>query len=318
MTAQVLAIGEALVDFIPEQTVPLSRASRFVQRPGGAPANIAVGLARLDIPVALATCVGADPFGELLVRTLTNNGVDTSLVRRSGAKTPLAFLTEDESVDVRFIFYYHGTAATRLRPTDVPADEIATASWVHFGSVSLSAEPIRSATLAAVEHAVANDVSVSFDPNLRPELWTDRETMVGEVNEGLEYANLLKVSDSELSVLTGTSDPEQGAHALADRGPAVVLVTLGSKGCYVHADPPFVDTPVREHVSGIEVTTVDTTGAGDAFLAGTLAALATETPLERAVTRGCATAALSTTAVGALGAFPTTDQLTRFMSEHQR
>jgi len=151
-----VAAGETLIDWIPERSGPLEDVDSFERRPGGAPANVAVALARLERPPLFWTRVGADPFGRYLERILENNGLPIRFVERDpGAKTTLAFVTHDETGERAFTFYRDGTADTRLEPGRIDDETLADCEWVHAGGVTLSSGPSRAATLDLLERAAA-------------------------------------------------------------------------------------------------------------------------------------------------------------------
>ncbi len=302
MSHDILVAGETLVDFIPDRPGPLGSVESFSRRAGGAPANVAVGLARLDRAPWFWTRIGTDPFGDFLADTLASYGVPDRLVERDdGAKTALAFVTHDESADRQFSFYRDDTADTRLRPDGVPEDVLDDVEWVYAGGVMLASEPARSATLELVERA---DCPVVFDPNARPELWRDFD-FAATVEDVLGTVEVVKATDEDLHAAGIEGDgPETLARAVLDRGPHTVFLTSGETGAYaVSTDAaPWGASEVRH--GGYEVEAVDTTGAGDAFTAGALAALADGEPLEAVLAFANAVAAATVTAPGAMTALP--------------
>ncbi|WP_435552529.1 carbohydrate kinase family protein [Natrinema sp. CGMCC1.2065] len=308
MPHDVLVAGETLIDFVPERAGSLKDVAGFERRPGGAPANVAVALARLEEPPLFWTRVGADPFGRYLERTLVDLGIPDRFVERdSGAKTTLAFVTHDETGDREFTFYRDGTADTRLEPGRVDDATLSDCEWVHAGGVTLSSGSAREATLDLLERAAAADCTVSFDPNLRSELWSDEETFATVVGDALAYVDVCLATGPELAALGFDGDsPMAIARAAVERGPVhTAVVTRGAAGAVAvaSADAPWPAATV-EH-PGFAVETVDTTGAGDAFVAGAIAALRDGDDLEAAVTVANAVGARATTAAGGMTALPT-------------
>jgi sugar/nucleoside kinase (ribokinase family) len=283
----VVAIGEVLVDFTPvDQGMPADQPFRvplLAANPGGAPANVCAALAKLGIRAAFIGKVGDDPFGHQLVSTLETVGVDTSgMVFTSAVQTTLAFVHLGEGGERSFHFYRNPGADTTLSLEEVDLERIRQARVFHFGSVSLTHNPSRLTTLSAARHAAEAGCLVSFDPNLRPFLWPDLDQAREQIETGLELATLVKLSEEELAFIDGdlTRPEERGlrhdlttvARRMAERYQIRALfVTLGAQGCYAHVSGPhgFVG-----HVPGFPVPAVDTTGAGDAFMAGVLSQLA--------------------------------------------
>ncbi|USZ68394.1 carbohydrate kinase [Halorussus salilacus] len=316
----VLVAGETLIDFLPDSPGPLSGVEGFSRRAGGAPANVAVALSRLGEPPWFWTRVGEDPFGGHLAETLAGYGVPDRFVERDpDAKTALAFVSHDESADRAFTFYRDGTADTRLEPGGVSDETLDSVEWVCLGGVMLAAEPGRSATLDLAERASGRDCTVVFDPNARPELWPDGDEFADLVGRMFDYADVVKATPEDLrAVGFEADDPETLAEAVCERGPHTALLTLGGAGAVAAATAPAPWGPETAAHAGYEVDPVDTTGAGDAFTAGALAALAGRIggegrpSLSDALAFANAVAAVTTTAVGAMSALPTREEVRRF------
>lgn len=310
------AIGEVLIDFAPSGE-PDGKLPTFTGNPGGAPANAAAALARLGHHSALIACVGNDAFGALLRDTLRECGIDVSGVRVTDeANTTLAFVHLDEDGDRSFSFYRKPGADMMLTEDDLPADLIERSRILHFGSVTLTHEPARSATKAAVERARAAGATITFDPNVRLELWTDEAAAREQIRWGLERADIVKVSEEEVLFLTGIAGVERGAAKLRERfAGRLLVVTLGERGCYYEAGGS------SGYVRGYEVDVVNTTGAGDAFFGCLLHALLeygldslpAETELRRALAFANAGGALVTTRPGALRAMPAAEEAAELM-----
>jgi fructokinase len=266
--ATVVCLGEALIDFVADVTgVTLEECPGFRKAAGGAPANVAAGLARLGVPVAFAGKVGEDPFGRFLEHTLSAAGVDTSPMRFDlEARTGLAFVSLMANGERDFVFFRHPSADMRLRPEELPSDLFAEAQTFHFGSISLIGEPSRSATLAAARAARERGCLVSYDPNLRLPLWPSPEAAREQALAAMPLADLVKVSVEEVEFLLGGS-PRDAARMLLKSGPRLVNVTAGADGCEAFWEDRSLAVP------GFHVPVVDTTGAGDGWVAGFIASL---------------------------------------------
>jgi fructokinase len=306
--ADVLVAGEALVDMLPDREGPLAAVESFTRRAGGAPANVAAALATLGRPPLFWTRVGDDPFGEFLLDTLAERGVPDDLVKRDlGASTPLAFVGHDADGDSSFTFYRDDTADTRLEPGGVSDATLAAVDWVHVGGVTLAGGPAREATYDLAARARAADCEVSFDPNARPELWTDRD-FPASVDRLLDLATVVKTTPADAAAAgVEADDPTALAEAVLARGPHTALVTLGEAGAVGVADEDAPWGPASARVEGGDVDAVDATGAGDAFTAGAVAALSGGEPLREAVAFAAAVGAAATTARGAMAALPDRD-----------
>ncbi|MCH7660231.1 MAG: carbohydrate kinase [Euryarchaeota archaeon] len=308
----ILVAGETLIDFLPERPGSLREVETFTRRPGGAPANVAVGLATLEETPWFWTRIGSDPFGDFLEETLTNHGISERFIERDhDAKTTLAFVTHDEHADREFSFYRDGTADTRMKPGTIDDDLLERVSWVHLGGVTLASDPSRTATLDLARRAGERGCTVSFDPNARPELWGNGayEPLVTEI---LPMVDMLKVTPEDLAAAgIEREDPMALARAVCDRGPHTTLLTLGGAGALAVATAEAPWTGERRH-PGYRVDSIDTTGAGDAFTAGAIAALSEGTDIEGALAFANAVAATTTTAEGAMTALPDRARVAEF------
>ncbi|QLH78308.1 carbohydrate kinase [Halosimplex rubrum] len=312
MDPSVLVAGETLVDFLPESDRPLESTERFARQPGGAPANVAVRLAQLDHTPWFWTRVGADPFGEFLAGVLADRGLPDRFVERDpSAKTTLAFVSGDPSSGPRFTFYRDGTADTRFRPGRVPDEALDAVEWVVVGSVLLASSPSREAVHDLVERAETRDCTVVFDLNARPELWPDAD-FEAETRRLLPSVDVVKASPEDLGPAGFDADAADDAALLDavapelhDLGPHTVFLTLGDRGAAASATaaaPWGADDATHD---GYRVDAVDTTGAGDAFTAGAVAALVEgEDDLESVLARANAVAAASTMRAGGMAELP--------------
>ena len=302
----ITTIGEILIDLTQsgrtEQGIP-----RFDANPGGAPANLAVAAARLGARTAFIGRVGNDSFGDYLKRCLAENGVDVrGMSVDEKARTTLAVVALDERGERTFSFYRDPSADVNLSMEHVPMELLGGTKVLHFGSVSLTAEPARTATLEAAKTAKASGAYVSYDPNYRASLWPDEETAVRNMTEPLSMVDILKVSDEELPLLTGCMDPEKGSARLAEKGVRLVLVTLGAHGAFYRFDGH------TGHVPGVPCQVGDTNGSGDTFFGAALSQLVkldsldqlTVPELERILAFANKAASITTSRHGAIPAMP--------------
>lgn len=296
----VASLGELLIDFVAlESGVTVGEAGGFLKAPGGAPANVVVALARLGHRSSFLTMVGDDPFGHHLARVLADEGVDVRGIRFSSeARTSLAFVSLAEGGERSFVFYRHPGADMLMSPADVDLARIDDHDIFHYGSITLIAESSRAALLAAIDHALARDMTLSYDPNLRLGLWPDAATARAQMLAGLEYAQVVKVSDEEVDFM---ADGEVSA-LWRDRT-QLLIVTHGAGGSTLHT------RSARLHAPGFAVESVDTTGAGDGFVAAILGGLlehgdAWPDHLREMARFANAVGALTTTARGAIPALP--------------
>ena len=266
----VVAIGELLIDFIP--CVKSDKGNDLFERnPGGAPANVLAALSRLGVSTAFIGKVGNDQFGKYLKDVLDQYNIDTSaLVLTSEAPTTLAFVHLDSSGDRSFSFYRNPGADLLLNTGDVDLNIIEKTRVLHFGSVSMTGEPSRSATLKAVLAAENKGVMISYDPNLRPRLWRSLSEAKDVIVKGLEYCSVLKVSEEEAEFITDESSVCNASKILSEKwNIPVVLITRGAKGYFFRFGKYTGEGPAYN------VNTIDTTGAGDAFMGAFLYKLVT-------------------------------------------
>lgn len=307
----ITAVGEILIDLtqngVTEQGIP-----QFAANPGGAPANLAVAAARLGASTAFIGKVGTDSFGTLLRNTLIENQVDVSgMVTDLTSRTTLAVVALDKTGERTFSFYRDPSADVNLRADEISEEQMKNTRFLHFGSVSLTTDPARSATLYAARKAKEYGAIISYDPNYRASLWSDEATAVTRMLEPLPMVDVLKVSDEELPLLTGTEDLEKGSAILADKGIRLVLVTLGANGAFYRFDGK------TGHIPGVKVKVGDTNGAGDTFFGATLAQLSkvgsldalTVDTLEAILTVSNKAAAITTSRHGAIPAMPTAEEV---------
>ncbi|MDE0468682.1 MAG: PfkB family carbohydrate kinase [Candidatus Poribacteria bacterium] len=312
-----LCIGELLIDFVSTTPdVTLTEAPGFVKAPGGAPANVAVGLAKLGMDAGFIGKVGADAFGDFLRETLQQNGVNTDyLIAGEGSRTTLAFVATRSDGMKDITFYRHPGADIQLSPNEINIDYIQSAELLHYGSVSLSHSPSREATLHAIQSARAGGARLSYDPNLRLMLWDSARDAKRWIWEVMPYADVVKISEEEWEFVTGDADFEQGIKRILGLGVKLLVVTLGERGCY------YTNGFAEGFVDGFIVNVVDTLGAGDAFVAAMLTQLSqymdltalVKGQLDPIMRYANAAGALATQKVGVIPALPTPADIESFL-----
>lgn len=321
----ILVAGETLVDLLPGAGETLRDVDGFAHRPGGAPANVAVGLSRLGSPPAFWTRLGDDPFGDFLRATLAEEGVPDGLSRRVGGNTTLAVVSPPGVDGRRFRFYGSRDATFGFEPDAVPTDALASASWVHVGGVALTHPTGRRAMRELAAAADERGCAVSFDVNYRPDLVPEgeRDAVVEAIRAILADTDLAFASDDDVAA-AGISSHEGAdlASDLLESGPHTAVVTLGAAGAVAasSAAAPWGETTARH--GGFAVEAIDATGAGDAFTAGLIARLAAgadvdgDSPaLGDALAFANATAALSVRDRGGMTALPDRETVEAFLAE---
>ena len=299
MPAKVWVLGDAVVDLLPESD------GRLLPCPGGAPANVAVGIARLGGTSGFIGRVGDDPFGALMQRTLLTEGVDITYLKQDEWHRTSAVLVDlNDQGERSFTFMVRPSADLFLETTDLPCWRHG--EWLHLCSIALSAEPSRTSAftaMTAIRHAGG---FVSFDPNIREDLWQDEHLLRLCLRQALQLADVVKLSEEEWRLISGKT---QNCALAKEYEIAMLLVTKGAEGvvvCYrgqVH------------HFAGMSVNCVDSTGAGDAFVAGLLTGLSStglstdEREMRQIIDLAQRCGALAVTAKGAMTALPCRQEL---------
>ncbi len=318
----VVALGELLIDFtengLSEQGNPLLEAN-----PGGAPCNVLSMLQKLGDKTAFIGKVGNDGFGHLLTKAVQEQGIDTTgLVYDNDVHTTLALVLKKENGDRDFAFYRNPGADMNLKEEEVNESLIASSSIFHFGTLSLTDESVKKATQKAVKVAKENGLTITFDPNLREPLWRSLEEAHEQVAWGLQQADVVKISDNEITWFTGMDNYDEGIAFLQKEYPNLKLICLsmggdGSKAVYrdIHvAYPAF-----------LQEATIETTGAGDTFCACMIHTVLEngidhldEEKLKEMLKFANAAASLVTTKKGALRVMPTKEEVETFIENFKR
>ncbi|KDP22350.1 hypothetical protein JCGZ_26181 [Jatropha curcas] len=317
----VVCFGEMLIDFVPTVGgVSLAEAPAFKKAPGGAPANVAVCISRLGGSSAFIGKLGDDDFGYMLADILKQNNVDNSGVRfDSSARTALAFVTLRADGEREFLFFRHPSADMLLHESELDINLLEQARIFHYGSISLIAEPCRSAHLAAMRIAKNSGSILSYDPNLRLALWPSADAAREGIMSIWEQADVIKISEEEITFLTGGDDPNDDKVVLKKLfhpNLKLLIVTEGSEGCR------YYTKEFKGRVASVQVKPVDTTGAGDAFVGGILSSLAADTSvlkdekrLREALLFANACGAVTVTERGAIPALPTREDVLKLLEE---
>ena len=302
----VVALGELLIDFT-DNGLSAQGNPVFEANPGGAPCNVLAMLRKLDKNVAFVGKVGCDGFGKQLADVVAAAGICTDGLKwDENVHTTLAVVHTLPGGDRDFSFYRNPGADMMLTEEELPMEMIENTRIFHFGTLSMTHEGVRKATLKAIDAAKKAGALISFDPNLRPPLWNSLEEAAEQIHVGLQLCDILKIADNELAFLTGETDLLLGAEVLRRSYPNIHLlcVTAGANGSYAFCGDAHVFVPA------FCVRTVDTTGAGDTFGGCVLHHVLThglnldETSLHQMLTFSNAAAALVTTCKGALRSMP--------------
>ena len=308
----VTALGELLIDFTETGLSPQGNPLLEVN-PGGAPCNVLSMLQNLGRRTAFVGKVGQDTFGDLLADAVAACGVETrGLLRDKSVHTTLAFVHTLPGGDRTFSFYRKPGADIMLKAQELDRDLVTGCRIFHFGTLSLTDEPCRTATREAVRMAREAGAILSFDPNLREPLWDSLEEAKKQMEWGLGQCDILKISDNEVLFMTGQTDFEKGAAILRGRFPNIRLlnITAGGDGSHCFYGDRHVFVP------GFSVATIETTGAGDTFCACVLHDVLknglddrTEESLKAMLRFANAAAAIVTTRKGALKAMPKVEEI---------
>lgn len=307
----VIALGELLIDFTMNGQSEQGN-NMFAACPGGAPCNVLALLNKMGKKTAFIGKVGKDQFGALLRDTITEAGIDASnLMVDENVNTTLAFVHTFPDGDREFSFYRNPGADMMLTADEVNPEVVKDTKVFHFGTLSMTHEGVREATKKAVETAKANGCLVSFDPNLRPPLWSSLDLAKEQMEYGFGKCDILKISDNEIQFVSGKEDYDEGIAYLQETyNIPLILLTMGKDGSRAYYKGMRVERP------GFSVKAIETTGAGDTFCGSSLNYLVdhdfenlTEEQLGEMLTFANAAAALVTTKKGAIKAMPVKEEV---------
>ena len=320
---KVIAIGEALIDFIPhEKGRALNNVENFLRVPGGAPLNVAAAVAKLGGKSQMLTKLGQDGFGDAILNEVKPLGVDVSRISRTKeANTALAFVSLREDGERDFSFYRNPSADMLLSAEEICSEDFNERDILHFCSVSLIDAPIKEAHRRAIEIAKEKGCLISFDPNVRLPLWKQPEDCRKAILEFLPLSNIVKISDEELEFITGIKDEKEALDSLLTGDVKVIIYTKGTNGAEFITKERVIFSP------SFKVSAQDTTGAGDSFIGSLLYQVAegeysleelvtlSEEKVEEILTFSNATAALTVCKKGAIGALPLKEEVLAKISE---
>lgn len=262
-TLDIVSLGEILIDFVPDGTDEFGD-EKYLCKAGGAPLNVLATCAKFGLKTAFIGKVGKDIFGRKLLKTLKENNIGTdSVIVDDVHNTTLAFVKLDENGDRDFSFYRGFGADIFIDKSEVDTDKIAASKIFHFGSLSFTDEPMKSASELALKTAKENGCVISYDPNYRPPLWRSEDDALAAMRENLKYADIVKLSKEEALMITQTENTVDAIEKIREYGVTAIAVTDGENDVYYYADDEIGVLPA------LKVKAVDTTGAGDIFL-GTL------------------------------------------------
>ncbi|RFU68971.1 carbohydrate kinase [Peribacillus saganii] len=319
---KLFSIGEVLIDFIPIQKgKALKDVSGFERAPGGAPANVAAAVAKYGGEASMITKLGKDGFGDFLIETLIEAGVQTDkILRTNEANTALAFVSLREDGERDFSFYRKPSADLLLSEKEISGDWFSEGDILHFGSVDLVESPVKYAHIKAIEHAKANGSLISFDPNVRLPLWDNPEDCRQTILEFVPKAHIIKVSDEELPFITNVTNPTEAIESLFVGDVKAVVYTKGGNGAELYLKSNKYES------RGYTVNVQDTTGAGDAFIGGFLYKLLEKHVTQESIADFCkdhyqellafanASGALTTTGKGAISSLPAKEDILDLMA----
>lgn len=260
--SKLISIGEALIDFIPqEKGIALKDVNTFQRVAGGAPANVCACVSQLGEEAIMLTQLGEDAFGDYIIDTLNNVNVNTTYIKRTKeAHTGLAFVSLKEDGNRDFLFYRNPSADMLLNENDIPKNIFEKGDILHFCSVDLVDAPVRKAHDKAISIAQEKECIISFDPNVRLALWENHTEYKSVINRYIDQADILKISDEELEFITGETDLKKAMNILFRGNVKVIIYTKGPDGADVYT------RNTKHNHKGFKVSVVDTTGAGDSFI----------------------------------------------------
>jgi fructokinase len=303
----VICLGDLFIDLVPHSKV--DGHWLYVPSPGGAPGNVAAGLARLGHRPLMVSRVGDDAFGRLLIETLCAFGVDVSgVIKSSAERTGLSIVTLDPAGERSFMFYRDRPADQHIRAEDIEADWLEGSRMLHVGILPLASPQSATAQRKAMDIADANGIPISCDVNFRPTLWHSRAEMLAAGREVISRSAIVKVSEEELRSLTGHGDIDSGVKGMWHDRLSHFSVTRGAQGAVLHTRGG------RFICGGFAVDVVDTTGAGDAYAAAMLSGVLAKRDPQVLVEMACAAGGLAASRKGAMRSLPTIVELTSFLA----
>lgn len=328
--SDLVCLGELLIDMFPgEIGKPLEEVRSFIPKPGGAPANVAVAASRLGTKTAFIGKVGEDHFGRYLAQLLAEEGVNTAGLKfNPEVRTTLAIIAQPTVEEAEFVFYRNPGADQTLTSEELDHSLLQKSKILHFGTLSLTDEPARSATREAIGIARSAGALISCDVNYRPALWKDPDQALAEIEGVLPEINLLKVNEKEAQMISGIDQLNAGrpkkletaADKMLSKGPELVVISLGSEGSYYKSS-----LGSGQVVAPYKVESIDSVGCGDAFVAGILTQMVSSQQtglaldpdfLQGAVRFANGVGAMASTVKGAIPGMPKLSEVKEFLARH--
>lgn len=311
MAGKILLMGEPMGIFIANETGEISEAATFTSGIAGAEYNVALGLTRLGHEVVYLTKLGTDPFGDKILRAMKDNGISTDFIILDSTKTTGFMLkSKVSSGDPKIAYYRKNSAASSITPHDVDHIDLFGVNWLHITGITPAiSESALNTVKRLIKRAEALNITISFDPNLRPQLWESEKKMISTLNSLAESANLVLPGIGEGKILAGTEKADEIAEFYHKMGVQNVIVKLGGDGAYYSEK-----SGICGHVPAFKIEKiVDTVGAGDGFAAGVISALCEGKSLKEAAERGNAVGAIQLTSKSDNEALPTIQKLEEVM-----
>ncbi|MCI6019162.1 MAG: sugar kinase [Clostridiales bacterium] len=311
MKERTLLVGEPMGLFIAGEEGRLCDVSQYTFALAGAEFNVAIGMERLGQQVGYYTKLGHDPFGQRIISVMNQNQISTELITFSDER-PTGFMLKSKvnSGDPEIFYFRKGSAASTISEADMDVLSLESYDAVHMTGITAAlTEGTQNAMFRLAQRARERRMRISFDPNLRPQLWKSREEMVDVINRLAYESDIFLPGINELKILTDIVEPEKAAQYYLDRGVKLVVIKLGADGAYYasHSESGFVKGFEVKHI-------VDTVGAGDGFAAGFLSGINEGLSVEQAVRQANAVGAVQLMSIGDNDGLPTAEELERFMN----
>lgn len=312
---EIILIGEPMVMFVADYVGNLEDVEKFTRSLAGAEVNVCIGLKRLGYDVSYVTKLGVDPFGKYIKKFLINEGIDTSYITFD-PKFPTAFQIKSkvEVGDPEVVYFRRGTAASHITKEDIEKIDLDGVRHIHVTGIPPAlSESCMEATYELISRAKEKGLYVTFDPNLRPNLWASKEEMVSVINDIASKCDMVLPGVGEGLTLTGSDNPSVIADFYLNLGVNTVIVKVGSKGAFVKTQNEAYTVP------GFKVSkVVDTVGAGDGFAVGIISGLLEKLPLREAVKRGNAIGSLQVMVPGDNEGLPNREKLEEYLKEQAK
>lgn len=307
-----VTFGEPMAMFYANEAGPLHEVFSFSKALAGAESNVATGLSRLNHPTGYVTKLGEDNFGQFIAQAMKNENINTdNITFTKEYSTGMLIKSKVVSGDPKVEYFRKNSAASKLSLTDFNEDYFNSAGHLHVTSIFAAlSKNCHEFSIHAMEYMKRNGKTISLDPNLRPSLWPDTETMVNTINDLATRCDWFLPGLGEGKILTGLDTPEEIADFYLERGVSLVVIKLGPEGAY------YKTAHEEGYVDGFKVEeVVDTVGAGDGFAVGVISAMLEKLPVAEAVKRGNAIGALAVMSPGDMDGLPTREKLAKFMKQ---